>query len=609
MTRAFQPLIPAVPTFNAQGIACSDRYDDLYHSASGALEQARYVFLQGNGLPERWQGKTHFTILETGFGLGNNFLATWDAWRQDTMRSQRLHFVSFEAHPFYAQDLAKMLEDAPPTLQPLVKQLIAQWPCLLPGIHRLEFEQGAVTLSLYFGDIQRGTRAMSCQANAFYLDGFAPRVNPAMWSRSVFGQLVRMAAPGATAATWCAASQVRRDLQDAGFLVERVPGFGFKRQMTRAVLRNKLGYSHKKITTQPICIIGGGIAGAAVAYSLAQRGLATTVYDPIFTKGRGAAHLGHDAVAMTPFITSDDAPRARLSRAGVLRAYQRWQNMLGKSIHICGSLHLAQSQQEDESLQKSVLGLGFDKDWVQYRDGLAVSTICAASFKHGALYFPLGAKVFPEQLISQLLAHPLIELRAQSIQSIEQHADGWRLQSAQGTIQQTEHVVLANAQGVKALLPSQLTHRSSRLLQADLLGGHSLTVELDSDSIRSPYILGGNGYSIPLQDNRYVWGSTYLPPNAANDMNASDTIKQKIGDMMPIDLSQIRAFSPWFGLRLALKDHLPVLGEVQPGLWLNTGFGSYGFSWAALAADTISAAICAEPAVLERDLSRALALR
>nr|WP_077734671.1 tRNA (5-methylaminomethyl-2-thiouridine)(34)-methyltransferase MnmD [Paenalcaligenes hominis] len=194
MTRAFQPLIPATPRFTEQGLACSDRYDDLYHSASGALNQAEYVFLAGNGLPERWQQKEQFTILETGFGLGNNFLATWAAWRADPHRSQRLHFVSFEAHPFYGHDLALMLSPTPASHRDLADQLLAQWPLLVPGIHRLEFEGGQVTLTLYFGEISQGAKRMACQADAFFLDGFAPRVNPAMWSPELFGQLVRMAA-------------------------------------------------------------------------------------------------------------------------------------------------------------------------------------------------------------------------------------------------------------------------------------------------------------------------------------------------------------------------------------------------------------------------------
>ena len=57
------------------------------------------MFLGGNGLPQRWAGRERFVVLETGFGLGNNFLATWAAWRDDPQRCARLHFVSIERHP------------------------------------------------------------------------------------------------------------------------------------------------------------------------------------------------------------------------------------------------------------------------------------------------------------------------------------------------------------------------------------------------------------------------------------------------------------------------------------------------------------------------------
>ena len=98
-TRAMSaaPVItPAVRAFNADGTPFAPAYDDIYHSASGALGQAEHVFLGGNGLPQRWRGTRRYTILETGFGLGLNFLATWQAWRDDPERSTWLHFVSVE---------------------------------------------------------------------------------------------------------------------------------------------------------------------------------------------------------------------------------------------------------------------------------------------------------------------------------------------------------------------------------------------------------------------------------------------------------------------------------------------------------------------------------
>ena len=83
---------PARLAFAADGTPYSPAYDDVYHSAEGGLAQARHVFLQGNGLPGRWAGRRAFTILETGFGFGLSFLATWRAWREDEVRCERLHF-------------------------------------------------------------------------------------------------------------------------------------------------------------------------------------------------------------------------------------------------------------------------------------------------------------------------------------------------------------------------------------------------------------------------------------------------------------------------------------------------------------------------------------
>src|SRR5262245_51080860 len=77
------PLVPAHLAFASDGTPYSEEYGDVYHAAAGAEEQARHVFLHGNGLPERWRGRRSFTILEAGFGLGLSFAATLKAWRAD----------------------------------------------------------------------------------------------------------------------------------------------------------------------------------------------------------------------------------------------------------------------------------------------------------------------------------------------------------------------------------------------------------------------------------------------------------------------------------------------------------------------------------------------
>src|SRR6476619_2180217 len=95
----FQPIVPAAATFEPNGVLYSPRFGDVYASSEGALAQARHVFLSGNALPARWHNAQRFTIVETGFGAGFNFLATWLAWRA-AGSAGRLHFVSVEKHPF-----------------------------------------------------------------------------------------------------------------------------------------------------------------------------------------------------------------------------------------------------------------------------------------------------------------------------------------------------------------------------------------------------------------------------------------------------------------------------------------------------------------------------
>ena len=105
MSRAIEP---AEPILSSTGTPYSPRYDDVYHSVEGGLAEARHVFLGGNDLPGAWAGRRQFVILETGFGQGLNFLATWQAWRNDPQRCSRLHFVSIEKHPFTRDGLATL---------------------------------------------------------------------------------------------------------------------------------------------------------------------------------------------------------------------------------------------------------------------------------------------------------------------------------------------------------------------------------------------------------------------------------------------------------------------------------------------------------------------
>ncbi|WP_050409965.1 tRNA (5-methylaminomethyl-2-thiouridine)(34)-methyltransferase MnmD [Massilia sp. NR 4-1] len=211
----------------------AEQFGDVYHSNEGGLAQARHVFLSGNDLPGRWQGRAEFSMLETGFGLGLNFLATWQAWRADPLRCRRLHYTSIEKYPFHAADLAQ-LHARWPELDAFSVQLRAQWPALTAGAHRLLLDEGQVELTLVLGDVADCLPRLDLRCAAFYLDGFAPAKNPGMWAPPVLSHLHKLALPGATLATFSAAGPVRQALRQAGFVCKRRPGFGSKWHMLAA---------------------------------------------------------------------------------------------------------------------------------------------------------------------------------------------------------------------------------------------------------------------------------------------------------------------------------------------------------------------------------------
>src|SRR5581483_5520907 len=139
-------------------------------------------------------------------------------------------YVSAERHPFARDDLAAALARYP-ELAPLGGELVDAWPLPRAGLHRLELAQRRVALTLLFGDAQDVLPTIDVRADAFYLDGFAPSRNPELWSAVIMRELARLAARGATLATWTVAREVRERLAAAGFEVEKRPGFGRKREM------------------------------------------------------------------------------------------------------------------------------------------------------------------------------------------------------------------------------------------------------------------------------------------------------------------------------------------------------------------------------------------
>lgn len=322
------------------------------------LDQSREVFLKGSGLLETdpdWTGKEHWSILETGFGLGLNFLSTWAHWLSlpAQLRPKRLTYVSIEQFPVLADDLLQSA--APwPELSTLVELLRDQWFGLVPGFHRLRFEQGAITLLLCVGEVQNALDALEMRADTVFLDGFNPKVNPQMWSHKVLGRVAQFAHSQTRLATWCVAASVVKSLEIHGFECKKAEGLAPKRHRLEATYKKTEAHNsslHKTprsppsvIAPQPgrCAVIGAGIAGACAAYSMAQRGWHVSVFDcaPRPAQGASGVPLG----IFSTQLSADDNPSAQLSRAGIRHTQQllaqTMPNSQGEHWDTCGVLEM-----------------------------------------------------------------------------------------------------------------------------------------------------------------------------------------------------------------------------------------------------------------------------
>ncbi|MDP2833810.1 MAG: bifunctional tRNA (5-methylaminomethyl-2-thiouridine)(34)-methyltransferase MnmD/FAD-dependent 5-carboxymethylaminomethyl-2-thiouridine(34) oxidoreductase MnmC [Pseudomonadota bacterium] len=618
-------LIPAHLTLACDGTPFSETYDDIYHSADGGPGQARHVFLLGNDLPQRWQGRERFVILETGFGSGLNFLATWAAWRDDPARCERLHYLAVEKHPFRAADLARLHEQWP-ELQSLSRELCASWPVLTPGFHRLEFAAGRVLLTLLLGEAETVLRRCEARVDAFYLDGFDPKKNPAMWSFELFRRLARLATPEATLATWCVAGTVREALLAAGFAVTKRPGFGRKRHMLagkRAATRAPVRSKEPETGERRAIVLGAGLAGCAIAERLATRGWAVTLVERHATPAGEAS--GNLAGIVRPMLTRDDNLASRLNRACFLHARRVWSSLEARGFasrrNLNGVLQIARDAAHEMQMQEIPATSGYPDDYVQFLDRDAASQRLGSTTAYGALLFPGGGWANPPSLCRAGIAaggERIALLAGQEVVRIERSGPNWQVLNGDGqAIAAAPVLVLAGGAslcGLAADLPisparGQVTH---------IPQGRLPDVQLPACC---------EGYLTPAVDGVHCLGASYAYDDG-EELRASEHAGNlaRLARILPGvgDTLDPAGLDGRVGFRATTPDRLPLIGALadtqmplphdiqlkdmprREGLYGLLGLGSRGLVWATLAAEILASQIAGDPAPVEADLLKAI---
>lgn len=602
-----------VVAWDDDGTPRSPRFDDVYRPPTGGLAQAQQVFLHGCGMPEAWAGRAQWRVLETGFGLGLNFLATWHAWRSDPLRPRLLHYAAIEAWPVNAADLLRSVATWP-ALQPLAEQLAAQWRGLVPGFHRIALEGGQVLLTLCVGEVLPMLREQDFRADAVFLDGFEPSRNPDMWSLATLKAVTRLARRGARLATWTVAGHVRRDLQSCGWQVDKHPGLAPKRDCL--VARHEPSWvvpgleEEEPTQAGDAVVVGAGLAGAAVAASLARRGWSVQVVDAAAAPASGASAL--PAGLLAPHQSPDDNLLSRLARAGVRITLEEARRRLacGLEWEPTGTLEW----RGDDLRPLPAVGDAL-APWTQEASTAQKRTAGLAQDAH-AWWHANAAWIEPAALVRSWLRTPGVRFQGgRRVARIVRTTTGWALHDQAGnTIAQAALVVVAGALASGPLLDGALALHPVRgqVSWAPLEEG-------EADAL-PPFPVNGHGHFLPrvplVERGAWITGSSYGRGDDDTGLRAADDIAnlQRVAEVLPRAAEVAAAahargtLRSWSGVRCTSSDRRPLVGMMKPGLWASTAMGSRGLTFSALCGELIAARLHGEPLPLEARLARALDL-
>ncbi|MDG2460551.1 MAG: bifunctional tRNA (5-methylaminomethyl-2-thiouridine)(34)-methyltransferase MnmD/FAD-dependent 5-carboxymethylaminomethyl-2-thiouridine(34) oxidoreductase MnmC [Luminiphilus sp.] len=622
---------------------------DIYFSTNDGRAESDYVFLQGNHLRERWQGLEEgspFTLGEIGVGTGLNLCLTLAEWIRLRPAGASLRYIGIEQAPLPPTLMNRALSHWP-ELASVAQALLPRWPDPLPGCHRRIFADWGVTLDLWWGDAGEALTDLASHGqawvDAWFLDGFSPAREPGPWCETVYAGMASLSRSGATFATFTAAGDVKRGLTAKGFDVTMRPGFGDKRDALAGVLaaRRPLPPSltpwdlnPNPGTTDPVCVVGAGLAGAHIAHALAHRGIPVTVLEAHRVAEGGSSNL--QGITYTR-LSHRHNPLTDFSLAAFSFATDHYRGLMDNgalSPERDGSLGgYIQLQEVDETLNHLAEALMDAPDFAAVLDAPQIAAMIGLEPRCGGVHYRRGGWLDPRAVCRALLAHPLITVKEQCgpVTLAQTNAGTWQGKDGEGrTLTETSIAVLATAAGVRS-------HQGLDWLPLATIRGQTTHVASPPALSQLGIALCDKGYLPPAREGMHCLGASFGPGDIRTDERAAEHAHNI--DMMHRALPSLTLTAPdteWQGhvaLRCNSNDYLPVVGmapklaafnqryetlrhdrkrminvpaAILPGLAILSSLGSRGLTAAPLAAQMLADHLLGAPPATPRYLQRAV---
>ncbi|EPJ46671.1 MAG: hypothetical protein OFPII_17620 [Osedax symbiont Rs1] len=626
----------------------STAFEDYYFNSDGGIEETVHVFVTPSDAATKYaKSQSHLSINETGFGTGLNFYCTLAAIAKACQleRNKPVYFFSSELFPLSIADF-KQASSLFLQFSAITEQICQQYPPAIKGYHRFILNRGGIYLTLLFDDSVSAYQQTDHCADIWFLDGFSPAKNSAMWRPELFQQIARSSKVNTTTlATFTSAGFVRRALQEVGFSITKQPGLGKKREIVSALYTdqqppiglNKVWFKCAAAANpvEHVAIIGAGLAGCTTAEALARRGIRVTLLDSGTDICQQAS--GNLQGALYAKLPSKPTLSGEFHLTGLeysLRLLNIYQCFDDKTAQQCGVLQLATNAKEVRQQQDLLTQDAYSNQVVRWVDAQQASQLIGSQTPFNGLFFPRAGWVAPQLFCQKLIVDPLISVQLQSkiTRLVQLDDQSWILHSSDGVQLAADTVVVANANSAREL--AQFADISTKAIR-----GQVTHAPANQPQTTLKTVVCGAGYISPASDGQYCFGASF-------DLHHQD-LTLKFADQ-DTNIANLRKVLPELTASLALPseltgkvahrcsspDYLPLVGPAPiyqqtitrykklnkdknwqfpdlatpnyRGLFINTGHGSKGLITCPLSAEYLACTILGHPSPIPRNMANAI---